>query len=124
MRIWVRRCIALALVCASPLVPAVGWVMLLRDTPAERFEEDDIRMFLDTAKQVLEATGPAEVVAWSNANTGAGGRFRVLSETVGKDGAPCKRVRIGVYATRAPEKAVTWTACRAPDGRWKLVGAS
>lgn len=123
MKPWTRRCLALALFYACPFAATAGWVGLLKNTPAEQFQDEDIRMFLDSAKQVLEAPGPAQTVSWANPGTGAGGRFKVLSESVAKDGAPCKRVRVGVYATKAPEKSATYTACKGPDGRWKLVSA-
>jgi surface antigen len=124
MKNWARRSIAIALLCAGPYAGAdAGWVALLKNTPAEKFQDDDIRMFLETARQVLEAPGPAETVSWANPETGAGGRFKVLGESVAKDGAPCKRLRFGVYASKAPEKSGTWTACKAADGRWKLVTA-
>jgi surface antigen len=112
-----------ALLAHSSLAGAAGWVAVLKNTPAEVFQADDLRLFLDTAKQVLEAPGPAQTVNWSNAATGAGGSFRVLSESVARDGGPCRRVRFSVYAPKRPAKTALWTACQIPTGQWKLATA-
>jgi len=39
---------------------------------------------------------------------------------------PCRRLRISTYAPgypNPPKSSTTWTACRSPDGRWKLADA-
>ena len=54
--------IALALAAASTTAAAQNWIGLLKNTPAERFEEEDIRLFLDAArlKVALEKIGKVE----------------------------------------------------------------
>jgi surface antigen len=115
-------CLFIAAVMAPPVL-AAGWVAVLKNSPAEAFQDDDIRLFLDTAKSVLDAPGPPASVAWDNPQTGAGGHFLVIGESVARDGAACKRVRFGVYAKSRPEKSATWTACKDAQGRWRLATA-
>jgi surface antigen len=116
--------VALAgLLPAAPPVAAAGWVVLLKDTPAEDFDDDDLHQFLSAAKRTLDAEGPAEEVQWSNPATGAGGRFKELSRSTDASGRPCKRLRFGIYSKKQSEKFTTWTACRTEDGRWRLVSA-
>lgn len=120
---WARRACALGLSCACTMAAAAGWVGLLKNTAAESFQEEDLRMFLDAAGKALNAEGPRVPVEWSNAENGTGGSFLVAGKSVGTGGAPCKRVRFSTYATKYPpsKSSTTWTACKAPDGPWKLA---
>jgi len=123
MRFRTRPLAAALLMCASPWVLAAGWVAVLKNTPAEAFQDDDLQLFLSTARQVLETDVAAPPATWSNAATGAGGNFRVLGRSVNHDGWPCKRVRIGVYAKERSEKTAVWAACKNPARQGRLVGA-
>jgi surface antigen len=120
---WLRTALALCLAGACSLAAAVGWIQILKNTAAESFEEDDIRMFLDAANKALNNDGPREPVDWANPETGAGGSFLVVGQSAGTDGAPCKRVRFTTYARKYPKATTTWTACKAADGRWRLTTA-
>jgi hypothetical protein len=114
---------AVALACLLPAAPAAhaaGWVVLLKDTPAEDFDDEDIRQFLSAAKRALDADGPPEEVQWSNPASGAGGRFKELSRSTDAAGRPCKQLRFGIYSKKQSEKSTTWTLCR-EEGRWRLV---
>ena len=115
----------LALACLLPVAPpagAAGWVVLLKDTPAEDFDDEDLGLFFSTAKRTLEAEGPPEEVQWSNPATGAGGRFKELSRSTDAQGRPCKRLRFGIYSKKKSEQSTTWLVCRDKDGRWRLAG--
>jgi surface antigen len=109
----------LAATLATP-VYANGWIALLKNTPAERFDDEDIGMFVAAAKTALDAEGEPKPVAWSNPATGSGGSFTELDKSVAKDGSPCKRLRITTYAKGRSEKAATWSACKGSDGRWRF----
>ena len=118
-----------SIVVAAALAPAAqvhgaGWVQVLKDTPAEHFDDEDIKMFVDAAKAALEAEGEPKPTSWSNPATGSGGTFTEVKKTTAKDGSPCKRVRFSVYARKRSEKFATWTACKDGSGRWRVVSAS
>jgi hypothetical protein len=115
--------VAAGLACACALAQGGtggGWISVLKNTPAEAFEDDDLYMFLDTAKNVLDAQGAPEKVSWTNPATGAGGDFLVTAQSTGPAGAPCKRMRFHVYARNYKPMQVTWTACRNAEGKWRL----
>lgn len=119
-----RTCVlALVLSLCGSMVSAAGWVAILKDTPADKFQDEDLQMFLDTARQVLEAEDNSQPVDWANPDTGAGGSFKVLGRSKSAEGLDCKRVRFTVYATKRSPKSSTWTACRTAEGKWRLQGA-
>ena len=114
---------AAGLACACALVQAAsggGWITVLKNTPAEAFEDDDLRMFLDAAKKALDAGGTPEKVTWANPATGAGGDFLITGQSTNPDGAPCKRMHFNIYARNYTPMPVTWTACKNAEGRWRL----
>jgi surface antigen len=116
------------LVCAVALAApaqATGWVVVLKNTPAEDFNDEDIKQFLAAAVKLLNAPGegPAADVAWNNAESGSGGHFKELSRSVDAAGRACRRLQLGVYSKQHAESMATWTVCRGEDGRWKIAKA-
>jgi hypothetical protein len=115
---------ALVLVLAlAPVLPAqaAGWVTVLKNSPAEDFNDADIEQFLQTAAKVLNAETPQGEVAWRNAESGAGGHFKEVGRSVDKAGHACRSLRLGVYAKQKAESFGTWMVCKADDGRWKVA---
>ena len=124
-RRWLRRLVHAALLLACMPVFAVGWVKLLSQTAAEKFDDEDIRMFLETARDTLNADGPPKTFEWSNAKNQTGGSFIVVGDSV-RNGLPCRRIKFSTYAPgypNPPKSTTTWTACKIADGRWKLAEA-
>ena len=114
--------LALTLLAACVPAGAAGWIKLLSKTAAEKFEEDDLQMFLAAARDALNAEGPPKTVEWANEKNRTGGSFLVIGEST-RNGLPCKRLRISTYAPgypNPPTTSTTWTACKV-DGRWKLA---
>ena len=118
---WRRGIVAAGLACAVGSAGAAGWIAVLKNTAAESFQEEDLRLFLDTAVRTLDATPIGETVEWSNAATGAGGSFRVTGDAPPRDGANCKRLRVSVQAPKYQKSTATWTVCKKPEGRWQLA---
>ena len=100
---------------------AAGWIPLLKNTPAEVFEDEDLRLFLDTGAKALATDEKGATFDWNNPTTGAGGRFEALGDAPSVGGLPCKRLRMSVYAKKRAQKSSGLTACRTPEGRWKLA---
>ncbi|HEX4232722.1 MAG TPA: RT0821/Lpp0805 family surface protein [Caldimonas sp.] len=124
-RALLRAALGASLVAACTGAGAVGWVGLLSKTPAEKFQDDDLRMFLETARDALNAEGPPKPFDWSNPKNGTGGSFLVLSDSV-RNGMPCRRIRFYTYAPgypNPPKASTTWTACKNAEGKWKLAEA-
>jgi surface antigen len=116
-----RTVAALAVVAASPLASAAGWVALLHSSPAVDYNEEDLRLFLESAKAALDAPDPPQTVDWSNAATGANGRFLVLGPAKVKNFEQCKRVRSTMNSKKQKGYPSVWTACKDPSGRWGVV---
>jgi len=116
--------VACAGALALPLpAQATGWVVVLKDTPAEDFNDEDIRQFLTAAVKLLNAPGegPAPDVAWKNPESGSGGDFKELARSVDAAGHACRRIRLSIYSKQRAGSAATWTVCRGDDGRWKVT---
>ncbi|HEY2558696.1 MAG TPA: hypothetical protein VGI48_03195 [Caldimonas sp.] len=115
--------IGAGLIAACTGAAAVGWVALLSKTPAEKFQEEDLRMFLESARDTLNAEGPPKPVEWSNPKNGTGGSFLVVGD-LARNGMACRRLRFSTFAPgypNPPKVTTTWTACKNPEGKWKLA---
>ena len=99
---------------------AMNWIPVLKNTPAERFDEEDLRLFLETARKVLGEAPDNKPVSWENPNTKRGGELTVL-KTYESKGQPCKTLRVRNHAD-GRKNDVTLNACRV-ENRWRLVGA-
>ena len=122
---WLRRLMLAVLVVACVPVVAAGWIKLLSKTPAEKFEEEDLQMFLTAARDALNAEG-TKPVEWSNPKNGTGGSVVVVGDST-RNGLSCRRIRFANYAPgypNPPKTSTTWTACKTADGRWKLAEAN
>lgn len=115
---------ATLLVACVPAGAVVGWIGLLSKTPAEKFQDEDLKMFLEAARDALNAEG-TKPVEWSNPKNGTGGSVVVIGDSV-RNGLNCRRIRFANYAPgypNPPKTSTTWTACKTADGRWKLAEA-
>ncbi len=119
--LWQRWSIAALLAAFGAAASAAGWIAVLKNTAAESFQEEDLRLFLDTAVKTLDSDGPRDTVDWSNAATGAGGSFRVVGDAPAREGMPCRRLQVTVYAPKYSKSTSTWTMCKSAEGRWRLA---
>lgn len=124
MKTIARRALLVLLLAATGPLCAAGWVAVLKGTPGEDFNDEDLRQFLAAAKQALEAPAPPQTVTWNNAESGAGGSFLVLGEPKVKNFESCRRTRITLHSKKRKGYPTTYTACKDPSsGRWLMVGA-
>ena len=116
-----RALLLAALVVASPMVAAQNWVGLLKNTPAERFDEEDLRIFMGTGRKALAEAADNETVKWENPKTRARGEITVVRRFEWKS-LPCREVR--VYNEAQGRKGnSTFHLCQA-DGRWRALAPS
>jgi surface antigen len=109
-----------ACVVANPAA-AQNWIGLLKNTPAERFDEEDLRLFLDNSRKALNEAQDNQTHSWENPKTRARGDITVL-KTFESKGLPCKEVRVRNEAQgRKGDNKLT--LCRVED-KWRLLGAS
>ena len=113
--------IALAIAAASTGAAAQNWIGLLKNTPAERFDEEDLRMFLDASRKALNEAPDNQVQSWENPRTRARGDITVLKSFESK-GRPCKeaRVRNQVPGRKGDNR---FTLCKVDD-KWRLLSAA
>ena len=102
---------------ASPAL-AQNWVGLLKNTPAERFDEEDLRIFMDAGRKALNDTPDNQSVKWENPQTRAHGEITVLRSFESK-GLPCKEVQVRNEAQgRKGDNKLN--LCK-KDGKWRLL---
>ena len=107
---------------AAPCVQAQGGLTSpLRNTPAERFNEEDNRMLVAAARKALEEAPENQPVDWANPATNHRGDATV-TKSFESQGRACKELRLRNEADgRRGESRVN--ACQV-DGKWRLVGSS
>ena len=110
---------ALTLACAG--AAAQNWVGLLKNTPAERFNEEDLRLFLDAAKKALGDTPAGESVKWQNPVSGSRGELKVIRTFTWQD-HPCRQIRVTSETTDRKGNNVL-NLCNVA-GQWKLLSPS
>jgi surface antigen len=110
---------AAALACGSALGQVAGG--LLRGGPAELFDENDLRLFMDTAYQALDRPTGNEKFGFENPNTGHRGEVTVTRAFESR-GRTCKEVQAHTEARgRKGDNKLYFCSV---EGKWRLVGDS
>ena len=109
-----------ALVAASPAALALNWVPVLKNSPGERFDDEDLQLFITTARKTVNEAPDFQTVSWENPDTKHRGDFTIL-KTFKKEGRTCKQVRVHTEAD-GRQATSTVDACQI-DGKWRLIGA-
>jgi surface antigen len=110
---------SLAALCAPAL--AQNWIGLLKNTPAERFNDEDIKLFLDASKKALSDTPAGESVKWQNPVSGSRGELKVI-KTFSWQNHPCRQIRVSSEAGDRKGSNVL-SLCQV-EGKWKVLSAS
>ena len=109
-----------ACVVANPAA-AQNWIGLLKNTPAERFDEEDLRLFLDNSRKALNEAPDNQTHSWENPKTRARGDITVL-RSFESQGRPCKEVRLRNEA-QGRKGDNKMSLCKVDD-KWRLLSAS
>jgi len=113
--------VAIALALASSAATAQNWIGLLKNTPAERFDKEDVRIFVATSDKALDETPDGQTLSWENPKTQHHGQITVLRSFESK-GRSCKDLRVRNEADgRKGDNKLSW--CKV-DGKWRLLSAS
>jgi surface antigen len=113
-----RRLLAFLLLLASTTASA-QFVALLKNSPAELFDDMDLRIFLDTARRTLDQGAVDQPNAWKNPDTGHGGDMTITKSFESK-GRQCRVLRVRNEA-QGRKSDMHHNLCMV-DGRWRLVG--
>ena len=107
-----------ACVLAAPGAAAQNWVTLLKNTPAESFDDEDLRLFLDAARKTLNEAPDNQPVTWENPKSRNRGEMTVLRSFESRGNA-CKEVRVR-NESRGRKSDNRRILCKV-DERWRLV---
>ncbi|MCY4755734.1 RT0821/Lpp0805 family surface protein [Pelomonas aquatica] len=116
--------IAVLVTLASPMASAAGWVAILKNSPVEDFNDEDLRLYLDAVKQVLYAPASPQPLEWQNTASGASGTLLVVGHPQLKNQGECRQVRITVHSRKRQGGPSLFTACRQADAGWMLIGTN
>jgi len=111
---------ALFVLACAPAA-AQNWIGLLKDTPAERFNEEDLKLFLDASRTALNDTPAGQSVKWQNPQSGSRGELTVVKTFSWQD-HPCRQLRVHSETTDR-KGASTLDLCQV-QGQWKLLSRS
>ena len=112
------RFLFLVLVFLATPVFAQNWVSLLKNTPAERFDDEDLRLFMDNGRKALAEAKVNETASWENPKTRARGSIKVLRDFEHKK-MPCREVQMYNEA-QGRKNTSTLSLCRL-EGKWRLL---
>jgi surface antigen len=108
--------LALALAATGASAQYAG---LLKNSPAELFDDEDLKLFLEAARKTLDEGNEQQSFAWQNPKTGHRGEFTVL-KAFQSQGRDCKR--IGVHNEAQKRRSdMRHNLCKVGD-RWRLMG--
>ncbi len=86
----------------------------------KRLDERDRLLMGQSTEEALESSLSAKVNTWRNPDTGHSGTVVAKPAVEKPDGGICREFTQTVTAEGKTEKA-TGTACREPDGTWKVI---
>jgi surface antigen len=112
------RFLLLAAVFFATPALAQNWIGLLKNTPAERFDEEDLRIFMDTAQKALDSAPENQPLTWENPQTKHGGEITLLRSFESK-GRPCKELRVRNQADG--RKGDTRLSLCKVEGKWRML---
>jgi surface antigen len=103
---------------------AIGGVAgaLVGQQVGKYLDNRDQQTMQTTANRALETAPTNDRVAWNNPDTGHSGYFTPTRTYTGANGQPCRDYTQTVLI-EGREEQVHGTACREPDGTWRIIGA-
>ncbi|HVJ24879.1 MAG TPA: hypothetical protein VM756_13185 [Burkholderiales bacterium] len=116
------RILMLALLTVVVVSPALAqsWRSTLRNTPAERFQDEDWAVFLRQVYKTLDEAPDNQTTTWERAETQRRGELTVLRSYESK-GRRCRELRVQNQGDG--RKADNNFHLCSVDGKWRLVGA-
>ena len=107
---------------ASPAGIAAGAIggMLVGGLVGNLLDERDKKLAAEAAQKALETAPTGKPVAWNNPDNGHSGTVTPTKTYQTAEGSYCREYQHIVTIDGKQEKAYG-TACRQPDGSWKIV---
>jgi surface antigen len=92
----------------------------LKDTALAFLTEEDRRLHLAAALDVLEGSDPDGSKEWRNPATGASGKSRSLGNLKSSEGLHCRKLKLTVDA-KGITTEFAFPACKGNDGEWFIA---
>jgi surface antigen len=118
---WVNAVGAALVMLVCMPASAQNWIGLLKNTPAERFNDEDIKLFLEASRKALADTPAGDTVKWQNPVSGNRGELKVVKTFDWQD-HPCRQIRITSEAGDRKGSNVL-NLCQI-EGKWKVLSPS
>jgi hypothetical protein len=101
-------------------MPAIAYnFSFLKDAPYAHFTDEDRKIFEQLLYNILDTGADGETRTWSNENSKAGGKIKVL-ESFKQDNFTCRTLAIANEA-RGRSNAGKYNFCKLDTGEWKLA---
>jgi surface antigen len=115
-----RACLVLllGLTAAAPAAAQQGWIALMRNTPAEQFDDEDIKLFIDAARKAIAETPEQGTVSWDNPKTKSAGSVTVVKVFTWQN-HPCRKLKI-VSEARGRKGTNSMSLCQVEE-KWRVV---
>ena len=109
----------LAFILAFAMPSLATNLNFMKDTPFGNFTEEDHAIFEKALYDILDNGADGEIRTWSNENTKAGGKIKVL-ESFKRDDFNCRSLAI---ANQASGRSNTgkYNFCKLENGKWKIT---
>ena len=96
-------------------------IKIMKTTFAQSgFTPSDWEVFQETALKVLDDSKDGEITEWSNAETGAHGRMRIV-ETFRYDDRWCRRIAFQSVSGKGTRGQSVYNLCLADNEQWAFV---
>ena len=115
-----RALVLAAAVLLSASAFAQSWRSMMKDTPAERFQDEDWAAFLKQVYKTLDEAADNESRTWERAETRRRGELTVLRSYESK-GRRCRELRIRNEGD-GRKSDNTFNLCSV-QGKWRLVAS-
>lgn len=116
-----KTLVAVAFAGFSSLAAAQNWVGLLKNSPAEMFDDEDLQIFLAEGRKALNEAKDNETRRWENPKTRARGDFTVTRSFEWKSYG-CKELRVNTEAG-GRKGTSTFNLCSV-EGKWRALAPS
>ncbi|WP_157359925.1 hypothetical protein [Caldimonas brevitalea] len=102
-------------------VAAQNWTSMLKNTPAEHLNEDDVRLLREAARKVLDDPQAGASENWINSTTQNRGQVTATKSFRWQD-HPCRSLQLD-YELGGHKGRTPISLCRV-EGRWRAISPS
>jgi surface antigen len=106
-------------VAIAPVLAVASNLSFLKNSVVSKFNDQDMKLLMDTVDKALDSTDPHASGNWSNPKTGNSGEVAVTRQFTSTDGHTCKNVNV-VSRTPNMQGKADYILCAMPGRGWLL----